>query len=249
MSEIDVAALRAEMELEREWRDREMRDFRNRVAAIAGDDERRIARKGLVVMLYAHFEGVSKALLAMYANNVNRLGLKVSDASYAISAASLSDVFVVLRDPQRKCPEFADLLPDDSALHRFARDKDFIEAVWRVAERSATLNTDNVVDTESNLKPVVLRKILFRLGLDPEVVRPWEGSLHWLLNKRNDVAHGSRRLGFEEKEYAEVEAAVARAVDGLVSAITDAAARRAYRASQPPALPTAHASSVASTGT
>jgi hypothetical protein len=246
--EINLAALRAEIELEREWRDREMRDFRNRVATIADEDERRIARKALIVMLYAHFEGVSKALLAMYANNVNRLGLKVSDVSCAIGAASLSDVFVVLRDPQRKCPEFANTLPDDSALHRFARDKDFIGALWRVAERSASLDTEVVVDTESNLRPVVLKKILFRLGLDPETVRPWEGSLHWLLNKRNDVAHGTAKLGFEEKEYAEVETAVARAVDGLVTAITNAVTQRAYRASQAPAFHNAHPASVASAG-
>lgn len=237
MPEIDLAALRAEIELEREWRDREMRDLRNRVAAIDDEAERRIARKALVVMLYAHFEGVCKALLTMYASNVNRLGLRVSDVSYSIGAASLSDVFGMLRNPDRKCPEFANLLPDDTALHRFARDRDFVEAVWRVAERSANLDTDVVVDTESNLKPVVLRKILFRLGFDPDTVRPWEGALNWLLNKRNDVAHGTAKEGFEEKEYADVEVAVSRFVDGLVTAITGAVAQRAYRASVEPALP------------
>jgi len=87
MPEVDFAELRAEMETEREWREVEMRLFRNQVAALSTEDQRRIARKALVVMLYAHFEGVTKGLLSMYVNRLNALSLRVSDRIDALPHA------------------------------------------------------------------------------------------------------------------------------------------------------------------
>jgi len=218
------------MEAEREWREREMRLLRNQLSMLPSEDHRKTARKALVVMLYAHFEGVSKALLSMYVNRINNLGLRVDEVIPHIGAASLAEVFGALRDPNRKCAEFARQLPNDAALHRFARDRDFVEAAWKVAQRSVQIDPDEVVDTESNLKPVVLKKILFRLGLDPGLAQPWEGAIHLLLNRRNDVAHGTAKSGLEEPEYAKLEQAVSLVVDGIVRAVFDAVASKAYLA-------------------
>jgi hypothetical protein len=228
MPEVDFAELRAEMESEREWRELEMRLFRNQVAALSTEDQRRVARKALVVMLYAHFEGVTKGLLSMYVNRLNALALLVSDVVPSLGAASLSDVFHALRDTNRKCKDFANALPDDTALHRFARDREFVEVAWQIASRTMQINTDDVVDTESNLKPVVLKKILYRLGLNPLLAQPWESVIHQLLNRRNDVAHGTSKSGLDEKEYASLEQAVTLVVDDLVKAISEAVARRQY---------------------
>ncbi|MBI2378958.1 MAG: hypothetical protein HYV07_33495 [Deltaproteobacteria bacterium] len=233
MPSVDLAELRAEMEAEREWREREMRLLRNHVSFLASEDQRKTARKALVVMLYAHFEGICRALLSMYVNRLNSLGLRVADVAPALGAASLADIFQSLRDPNRKCAEFARALPDDTALHRFARDREFVEVAWRIAERSLQIDPDVVVDPESNLKPVVLRKILFRLGLDPLLAKPWEGAIHNLLNRRNAVAHGTAKAGLDEKEYAELEQAINLVVDGLVHSVSDAVARRVYLAPGP----------------
>lgn len=228
MPAVDLAELRAEMEAEREWREREMRLLRNQVAALPTEDQRRVARKALVVMLYAHFEGLTKALLSMYVNRLNALGLRVSDVAPSLAAATLADVFRALRDANRKCKEFAKALPDDTALHRFARDREFVEVVWQIANRTVQLDGDDVVDTESNLKPVVLKKILYRLGLDPALAQPWESVIHQLLNRRNDVAHGTAKSGLGEKEYASLEQAVMLVIDELVKAISEAVANRRY---------------------
>lgn len=230
MPEIDLADFRAEMEAEREWRENEMRQLRNQLGHISSEEQRRAARKALVVMLYAHFEGVCKALLSMYVNRLNMLGLRVDQVVSPVGAASLAAVFVALRDPNKKCAEFSRALPNDTALHRFARDREFVEVAWKVAQRLVQIDVDEVVDTESNLKPVVLRKILYRLGLDPNLAQPWEGSIHLLLNRRNDVAHGTARAGIDEKEYSTLEQAVSQVVDGIVKAIFDAIARKAYLA-------------------
>lgn len=231
MSEVDLAEFRAEMEAEREWREREMRQLRNQLSFLPSEDQRKTARKALVVMLYAHFEGVSKALLSMYVNRINNSGLRVDEVVSHIGAASLAEVFSALRDPNRKCAEFARQLPNDTALHRFARDREFVEVAWKVAQRSVQIDAEEVVDTESNLKPVVLKKILFRLGLDPDLAQPWEGAIHLLLNRRNDVAHGTAKAGLEEKEFAKLEQAVSLVVDGIVKAVFDAVARKVYLAS------------------
>ena len=235
MLPVDLAALRAEIEVEREWREREMRVLRNQVSLLASEEQRKVARKALVVMLYAHFEGVCKALLSMYVSRLNRLGLRVADVAPALGAASLSKVFQALREPTRKCPEFARALPDDTALHRFSRDRDFVEATSQIAQRLIQIDPDDIVDTESNLKPVVLRKILFRLGLEPKLAQPWEGAIHNLLNRRNAVAHGTEKGGIEEKEYNDMERAVTQVIDGLVMAISDAVAKQVYLAAGAPA--------------
>jgi hypothetical protein len=228
MPAIDLAHLRTEMELEREWREREMRMLRNQIAAMPDETSRRLARKSLVVMLYAHFEGVTKALLAMYVNRLNALSLRVSDVAPALAASSISDVFQALRDPNTKCQEFARALPDDTALHRFARDREFVEVAWKISGRVVHINSDAVVDTESNLKPVVLRKILFRLGLDPAIAQPWEGAMHQLLQRRNDIAHGSAKDGLNESDYISLEQAVSSVVDDVVKAISNAVSGQAY---------------------
>lgn len=230
MSKVNVDELRSEIEEERAWRERELRILRNQLQLLASEDERRIARKALVVMLYAHFEGTFKSILSIYINKLNSLNLTVSRVDCSLGAASLFDVFHALRDPNRKCDEFRKELPDDSALHRFARDKEFIEIAWTIATRPLRLDPDVVVDTESNLKPVVLRKILFRLGLDPKLAKPWEGSINQLLNRRNDVAHGTAKAGLDERDYANLEQAVVLVIDELVRTLTAVVANEEYLA-------------------
>jgi len=225
---IDVADLRAEIESEREWREGEMRLFRNQIAALDDEEKRRIGRKGLVVMLYSHFEGATKAIISMYVNRLNTLGLRVEEVAPSIGAASLEEIFLALRDPFKKCKEFARLLPDDTALHRFAREREFVEVAWQIAQRAVRIDADSVVDTESNLKPVVLKKILYRVGLDPQLAEPWAGVINQLLNRRNAVAHGSERGGLDGRDYARLEQAVNLVMDELVKAVTDAVARETF---------------------
>ena len=90
-----------------------------------------------------------------------------------------------------------------------------------------TIDVDDVVDTESNLEPIVLRKILFRQGLDPELAEPWEGTIQ-LLQRRNDVAHGSARVGLTEKDYAKLEQAATLVIDDLVQAVSRAVSEQHY---------------------
>jgi hypothetical protein len=49
-----------------------------------------------------------------------------------------------------------------------------------------------------------------------------------LLNRRNDVAHGTAKAGLEEREYARLDQAVSLVVDGIVNAVSDAVVRKVY---------------------
>jgi len=229
MPAVDLADVRAQIELEREWREAELRFLRNRLGFISNEAERKVYRKALVVMLYAHFEGLCKAILLSYVESLNGSGLLVEEANAAIAAASLSEVFQALRDPNSKCKFFKRDLPDDTKLHRFARDREFIDTFAALAGRSVTLDADSVVDTESNLKPVVLRKILYRLGLEPTLVTPWTGTIQQLLRRRNDVAHGATKDGLDEQVYRDLEQAVYAVVDDLVRVICEAISKQLYR--------------------
>jgi len=235
MPAVDLANVRAQIEVEREWREAELRFLRNRLAFISDEAKRKIYRKSLVVMLYAHFEGLCKAIILTYVESLNASGLLVEEANAAIAAASLSQVFQALRDPNSKCKIFKRELPDDAKLHRFARDREFIDTLAALAGRSVTLDGDTLVDTESNLKPVVLQKILYRLGLEPKLVAPWTGTIQQLLRRRNDVAHGTAKDGLDEKVYRELEQAVNCVVDDLVRVICVAISGQLYR--RAPLLP------------
>jgi len=234
MPPIDLAAVRSEIELEREWREAELRFLKNQIAKIEAEDDRNVARKALVVMLYAHFEGVTKALFSIYVNALNNLGATISQAHSALAASALRDLFKALRNPNSRCRVFARSLPDDSKLHRYARDREFLERNADFGSRDLSIDTDLVVDTESNLKPVVLRKILYQLGFEPGLVEPWEGAINQLLNRRNDVAHGTARSGLTVDAYAALETAVKEVVDAMVAAISDAISHQSYLASVSP---------------
>jgi len=49
-----------------------------------------------------------------------------------------------------------------------------------------------------------------------------------LLNRRNDIAHGTARTGLEEREYSKLEQAVTLVIDGVVATISEAVVRKAY---------------------
>jgi hypothetical protein len=223
-----LAEVWSELEAEQQWREAELRFLQNQVALQANRENQDLLRRSLVVMLYAHFEGISRFILALYVRVVNETGLTCGEANTALAAASLADVFMALRDPFSKCAEFKNQLPDDSDLHRFARDREFVENTDGFAARRLKV-PDSVVDLEGNLKPVVLRKLLYRLGLEHDHVAAVEGNIHKLLNYRNSIAHGSFRRGISEPDYEGLREGVVVVVRALTRQVMGALGRRQYK--------------------
>lgn len=145
---MNLADLRAQLEADQAWREDEIRAFHNRGAVIQNEEELKRYRRALVLLLYAHYEGFCKFALSLYADAVNQSGILCGEASYAIAAAWLADLFQSLRNPHAKCKLFRRKLPDDSRLHQFAREQEFVELSSEFDKRPVRI-PDAVVDTES----------------------------------------------------------------------------------------------------
>jgi hypothetical protein len=218
---MNAPEVRAELENDLTWRQDEIRFFQNQAAQLPTEQQQNQFRRAVVMLLYAHFEGYCKFALSVYVNAVNRVGIQCHQANYAIAASSLADVLSALRHPGSKCDEFRNALPDDAALHLFAREREFIERIAIFDARPVAI-PDTVVDMESNLKPVVLRKNLFRLGLALDTFEPVEGQINRLLQTRNGIAHGVTKAGLELKAYEDLRDAVNSVMQKITAEITSA---------------------------
>ena len=67
---------------------------------------------------------------------------------------------------------------------------------------------DDVVDTESNLKPHVLKSLLYKLSLNYTIVDSGQGTINKLIGLRNSIAHGDIVRDIPKEEYLECKEAV-----------------------------------------
>lgn len=197
---MNIADLWAEIEAEQTWRQDEVRFFQNQLSNFKSDEEKNKYRKALILLLYSHFEGFCKFAFTHYVKAINLENLTCGQANYAIAAASLSEIFQTLCNLEKKSPEFKNVLPEDKKLHVFARHKEFLENVNKFESKVLAI-PDELVDTESNLKPVVLRKNLFKLGFPHDKFEHLEGQINKLLYFRNNIAHGTNIAGIEKDDY------------------------------------------------
>jgi len=211
--------VRTQLEAEWTWRSDELRFLHNQLSILASEDEKERFRRSLVVMLYAHLEGFCKMAFTIYVDALNGEGLTLADVTDILGAAAMADVFDALANRDKKNDVFRTSLPTDEKLHALARRKDFLAEFNQFKTRPLRIDADTVVNTESNLKPAVLKKLLFVVGLDPALSGPWEGSLHKLLNRRNGIAHGSERTGVGDNLYRDLETTVTVMVTALIQTI------------------------------
>lgn len=234
MPEIDIDAFRAAIEAERHWRSSEIKLLKNQIALMAEHQD--VARKALVVMLYAHFEGLVKMILTSYVETLCSLNISLSDLHVALVPVALDDVFRQLRIDEKKNPLFKNVFPDEQQIHRYSREREFLERTYEFGNRVFSVTSDRAIDLESNVNGDVLMKNLYRLGLDPNLVREWKGAITRLVSLRNDIAHGARREGITEKEYEANEENVERVVTAIVVVLTKHLNANGFRATYGPHL-------------
>lgn len=218
---MNIESFRAQLEKEFEWRTAEIRYFHNLCAGIECVEDQKRFRRAIILLLYSHFEGYCKFSLTLYVTAINQLQIPCSDANLAIAASSLSNVFRALKDVNKKSDEFRNELPDDSKLHAFAREREFLERATEIMNLPVTI-PDGVVDTESNLKPIVLRKNLYRLGLPYDHFDPLDGSIHTLLELRNKIAHGETQDGIDVELYNTLRDCASKVMTGITTGVTKA---------------------------
>lgn len=224
---MDLEDIIAQIEEELTWRIDELRFLRNQLSIINDENDRMRYRKSLVVMLYSYYEGFCKSAFQIYINAINKSSLTRDMVNEYIHTASLNEVFMTYHNESKKSPYFNNLLPDDAKLHRFSRQVEFVLAMENLWNEIVEI-PENVIDTESNLKPVVLRKILYRLGFEHNSFQEYEGLINLLLERRNNVAHGAEKEGLSKEKYEKIEDAALRIMVQLKKLIIDALINKSY---------------------
>src|SRR6266496_1347942 len=94
----------AQLEIDLEWRQAELRALSNIQATARRPAERDYLRRAMLVMLYAHAEGFCKVAFLVYVNAVNKTRRICSDAPEVLVAAAFGDIFHALAhgDPKQK---------------------------------------------------------------------------------------------------------------------------------------------------
>jgi hypothetical protein len=233
---MNLLDLSAQLESELAWRQDEIRFFQNRGTVLPKPDEQDQYRRAVVLVLYAHFEGFCKFAFDLYRTAINGEQVACGEASPAIAAAGWAKLFKELRDPNTKCSEFKHTLPDDGKLHRFARDREFMERSAEFNRLPVTI-PDDFVDTESNLKPVVLRKILYRLGLPHDQFSQHDGKIDRLLRVRNKIGHGESRSGVTSTDYEELRTIVFQIMEDVKRQVVESLGQGHFRRSVSPQQP------------
>ena len=85
---------------------------------------------------------------------------------YHIIAASLATVFQDFENSTKKSNIFRNILPDDTNVYQFARQIELISVLEEIWMLPVKIPVDEVVATEANLKPSVMRRdsLLFRIA-------------------------------------------------------------------------------------
>lgn len=225
---MNLDEFRGQLEIEKSWRLDELRLLKNQLSLIGADEDKDVFRRSLIVMLYAHFEGFVKSALGVYVSFLNAEGIAYGQAIHSLVAASSFELLACLTSNDRKHPFFRLKAPDDPKLHQMHRQVEFLASLPNFETIHLSIPVDKVIDTESNLKPDVIRKILFRLGFPHEMFDPQLGVVNRLVNIRNGIAHGERRSGVSLQEFDEVEAAVYRIFEDIIISLFDWVRLRRY---------------------
>ncbi len=212
--------MRSNLEEELAWRQEELAFFKNQLCNISNDNDKEKYRKSLILMLYSHFEGFTKISLQTYIQYINSQQIERNKVNANIIAASMRKELNAYDSLDKKSKVFKRKLPDDTVLHRFARRVDLIASMEDFKSQTVQIE-DDIIDTESNMWYIVLKKNLYKVGLPLDVFEPFERNIDKLVNKRNGIAHGGSRLGVSESEYIELETAIYNVMSNITRILFD----------------------------
>jgi hypothetical protein len=220
------ADLRKQLELDLEWRQKEMRLLYNMLSNIDDEEEKRSYCKALVVMLYSHFEGFCKLAFSIYIDIINEENIRCSQVNVNLAAVSLEGIFQGINDPNKNCSFFKDSPPNDK-WKRFFRRVYFLTRIGTVLDEPINL-TEEYIKTDSNLKIPILNRTLYHLGFQPGSFDEYTGDISNLVNRRNDYAHGEMKPGIKREEYEKFEIIAFKIMSDLMELLDEALKNKKY---------------------
>lgn len=165
------------------------------------EDFAELYRKSLILILYSQFEGFCKKVFLIYIDYINRGDLLTVNVKDGLAASNILFEFRRLSDSNYKPIVLGEkALKEDSMLQMYGKRKEFMNNYREVMLKKVKIPED-IVDTESNLKSHVLKKLLFQLDMDFTIVDLYQKDLNELVHKRNAYAHGDLVRGPSKDEY------------------------------------------------
>ncbi|ELL7085460.1 hypothetical protein KW499_09635 [Vibrio fluvialis] len=161
------------------WRIRELSEFKMLVSHPNNSSirEKVLCRSG-VALAYSHWEGFVKKTGTYFLEFV---------ANQRHTIKELEPNFVTLIVRGR--------IDTASDAKKYSAFDEVTKYILTNQDSRARIPTKNVVDTQSNLSTVVLKEILWCLGLEYSLYEPKEKLINTrLVNQRNHIAHGEHLL-------------------------------------------------------
>lgn len=190
------------------WRRRELFNLRTAIEDSEKNKQRQTAllRAGVAV-LYAHWEGFVKRAGSYYLEFVSNQRERAID---------LTPNFVAIKFKAR--------IVEAAKSKKISTTHDVIDFFCNHLEDRLKIPHKGIVDTQSNLSSVVLRDVIWTLGLD---FSPYETKSNFidasLLDRRNHIAHGEP-LDIDVRDYVALHDEVMTLLEDFRNQIQNAAA-------------------------
>lgn len=224
---VDLNSVLAEIEQDLSWRQDELAFFENDLTATTNESHQKLKTKPLILLLYAHFEGHAKLMLLKYASEINNLNLDCSGTVPNLVASTLDPIFGALKNPDKAHPIFKKEYDPD--FKELCRRTEFLEVLNQIMTTKISLKVDKIVDVESNLKPPVLKKIFYRLGIQHDCISDRDlGNLATLLGYRNNIAHGSKKDGMPIVDYYKIKTSISSLLNLIKAQVISHLSQKKY---------------------
>lgn len=178
-----------QIERDLDWRESELAILK--ILLINGDlsdRDKLVLFRAAWALLYAHYEGFCKFALSVFYDAVKATGKRNSDLPVEMQAFALEKNIKTLKN-----------LSTSSFLQKIA-----------LFEADCLMKSPDFpdVDTESNLWPSVLQKLLTCASVEVKTLGNFNQTIKTLVSRRNKIAHGERDIIPEFSYYVKFEDAV-----------------------------------------
>lgn len=172
-----------------DWREAELAALRMVLASERlTENQKHVLLRAGWAMLYAHYEGFCKFALTIYFNALESSGAKCSAFKLKTQAFALTD----------KLKRMRSLSPVEFLIKIRGFENDILDKPITFPE----------VDTESNLWPKTLTRLLDDADLKVESLVAHYHTIATLVNRRNKITHGEKDIIRESDHYISYEDAV-----------------------------------------
>lgn len=229
-----LESIREDLENDLNWRMDEYRFLKNQLAYIEDEDKQKIYRRSLLVMLYSHYEGFCNFSFTVYVLSINELELIRKDAHSHLAAASMLQEFSLFESDEYKEERFKRVfrkgIPNnDRELFKHSK-RIYLYDCFEDFTNKPLMIPEKVVNTESNLWPTVLKKMLYSLGLPEGTFTRHETNIKKLVDMRNGISHGqaSWKHGLTSQELDQIELSVTDINNTIIRLIYDSMRDKVY---------------------